>query len=81
LRSIGPVAALLLFVRSSSAPPVEPVRQDGSFAEKQLSYGALLFLVRRSSEIRLGADSCSRGGSMRHVVLRMGWSSGAPPEA
>jgi hypothetical protein len=28
-----------------------------------------LNLVRSSSEVRLGADSCSRGGSMRHVVL------------
>jgi hypothetical protein len=29
----------------------------------------LLLIVRSSSEVRRGADSCSRGGSMRHVVL------------
>jgi len=38
-------------------------------------------LVRSSSEVRLGAAAWSRGGSMRHVVLRTSRSSGAPPEA
>jgi hypothetical protein len=33
------------------------------------SLAARMLLVRSSSELRLGADSCSRSGSMRHVVL------------
>ena len=36
---------LLRFVQPSSARPVEPVRRDSSFAEKQESYPALLLVV------------------------------------
>ena len=38
------LAALLLLVHLNSERTVEPVRQDGSFAEKQQSHRALLFL-------------------------------------
>ena len=45
------------------------MRQDCSFASKQESPPALLVVVRSSSQVRLGAGSCSRSGSVRHVVL------------
>jgi hypothetical protein len=47
----------------------QAVRHDYSFAKKQESPSALLVVVRSSSEVRLGADSCSRSGGMRHIVL------------
>jgi hypothetical protein len=37
---------LLRFVRLSSERTLEPVRQDGSFAEKQQAHPALLFRVK-----------------------------------
>jgi hypothetical protein len=47
-RAVGAHLALdrlLRYVHLSSERTLEPVRQDGSFAEKQQSHGALLFLV------------------------------------
>jgi hypothetical protein len=42
----GGAGRLLVFVQLSSKRTVEPVHQDGSFAEKQQSHPALLFLVQ-----------------------------------
>ena len=46
LRSTDALPPLLVFVHPSSERTLEPVRQDGSFAEKQQSHPALLFLVQ-----------------------------------
>jgi hypothetical protein len=46
---------LLLVVHLNSERTAEHVRQDGSFAEKQQSYRALLFLVQLSSERPVGS--------------------------
>jgi hypothetical protein len=48
-------AGRLLLVHLNSERTVEAVRQDGSFAEKQRSYRALVFLVQLE---RLIADAC-----------------------
>jgi hypothetical protein len=46
--ALGPVSRLLVVVHLNSERKIESVRQDGSFAEKQQSHRALLFLVRCS---------------------------------
>ena len=43
------MVALLVFVHLNSERTLEPVRHDGSFAEKQESYPALLVVVRLES--------------------------------
>lgn len=59
---------LLLFVHLNSERTVEPVRQDGSFAEKQQSYRAHLFLV---------PSDCLRG-AFRDAPIRSKSGSGLP---
>ena len=43
--ALGPAPRLLVVVHLNSERTLEPVRQDCSFAEKQQSHRALLFLV------------------------------------
>jgi hypothetical protein len=61
---------LPLIVQPSSARPVEPVRRDSSFAEKQEFYPALLLVVRcRRDAGRLAGFSHSRvSGAARRLV-------------
>ena len=49
-RTLQTLLVLLPFVQPSSARPVEPVRRDNSFAEKQESYPALLLVVQGDSD-------------------------------
>ena len=67
LQSRVPRRPLLRFVQPSSARPVEPVRRDSSFAEKQESYPALLLVVQ-------GERGDSRARAL--AVSRMESSSG-----
>jgi hypothetical protein len=71
----APVASrLLLVVQPSSARPVEPVRRDSSFAEKQESYPALLLVVRSGRIRRRGARASFRIGAGASVT-----SGSCPP--
>jgi hypothetical protein len=57
LRSTDALPPLLVFVHCGSERTLEPVRQDGSFAEKRQSYRAHLFLVRRGRLLSVGGDT------------------------
>jgi len=58
---------LLRFVHLNSERTAEHVRQDGSFAEKQQSHRALLFLVPSGRERRTGGDVRIRERSSQPV--------------
>jgi hypothetical protein len=67
---------LLLPVHLNSERTVEPVRQDGSFAEKQQSHRALLFLVPSGRLAGINRDARSLcGASGILVVTRAGTQS------
>jgi hypothetical protein len=72
LRSGGPRAALLLIVQLSSERTLEPVRKDCSFAEKQVSRPALLFLVRSGRGMRV----CRRARLPASGGLSWSWVRG-----